>query len=155
MTPDELNISNLNKFLWRCFEVNGCPGLYWHGKKACSKSTVASVSIFWFQKVDKCFHFLFPQAISALNQKNPKVKNIKIDSDGTEKVSVFFVDRPTKVKNTSRKKLESKPHPCYKLPLFLYTRGSCQCFGLAGIIYILQRLVFLNESLIKKCHINA
>jgi len=24
----------------RCFEVNGCPGLYWHGRKACSKSLV-------------------------------------------------------------------------------------------------------------------
>merc|ERR1712106_644383 len=26
----------------RCFEVNGCPGLYWYGKKACSKNLVAS-----------------------------------------------------------------------------------------------------------------
>ena len=29
--------------LFRCFEVNGCPGLYWYGQKACSKSLVASV----------------------------------------------------------------------------------------------------------------
>merc|ERR1711915_30268 len=26
---------------FRCFEVNGCPGIYWHGKKTCGGSTVS------------------------------------------------------------------------------------------------------------------
>jgi len=26
----------------RCFEVNGCPGLYWHGKRTCSPGLVSS-----------------------------------------------------------------------------------------------------------------
>ena len=28
----------------RCFEVNGCPGLHWVGKKACSKAFIVAVS---------------------------------------------------------------------------------------------------------------
>merc|ERR1712142_832799 len=31
-----------NKLPLRCFEVNGCPGLYWHGKSVCGKELYAA-----------------------------------------------------------------------------------------------------------------
>eukprot|EP00092_Neocalanus_flemingeri_P049970 GFUD01057613.1.p1 GENE.GFUD01057613.1~~GFUD01057613.1.p1 ORF type:complete len:179 (-),score=42.39 GFUD01057613.1:277-813(-) len=75
----------------RCFEVNGCPGLYWHGQKACSKSLVAS-------------------AISSLNRKSLKVRKINIDSDGSDKVNVEFIDRSDNL-NEKPSKMRQKISP--------------------------------------------
>eukprot|EP00091_Calanus_sinicus_P000544 TRINITY_DN10476_c0_g1_i2.p1 TRINITY_DN10476_c0_g1~~TRINITY_DN10476_c0_g1_i2.p1 ORF type:complete len:144 (-),score=21.53 TRINITY_DN10476_c0_g1_i2:55-486(-) len=33
---------NTQALPFRCFEVNGCPGLIWHGKEACGEKNVAS-----------------------------------------------------------------------------------------------------------------
>ena len=41
--------SNFNKIVTRCFELNGCPGLYWTGKKACSSAFINKVCHFvWY-----------------------------------------------------------------------------------------------------------
>ena len=41
----KLIIHKSYKTLFRCFEVNGCPGMYWSGRRACATSTVALVRI--------------------------------------------------------------------------------------------------------------
>eukprot|EP00092_Neocalanus_flemingeri_P003711 GFUD01003988.1.p1 GENE.GFUD01003988.1~~GFUD01003988.1.p1 ORF type:complete len:163 (+),score=28.21 GFUD01003988.1:70-558(+) len=77
--------SELNTALpLRCFEVNKCPGLYWHGKRTCSKSIVAS-------------------AISALNRKSPRKSRIQIKSNGSNKVKVEFGVRSNEIEANEEK----------------------------------------------------
>ena len=98
--------------------MNGCPGLYWHGKKACSKSVVASVSGF---KLDLIYLLFCFQAVSALNRKSSKVKNIKIDSDGSDKVSVEFIDNEIKAVTPENvpKKVAKKNNPSLRRTAYL------------------------------------
>eukprot|EP00092_Neocalanus_flemingeri_P000927 GFUD01000986.1.p1 GENE.GFUD01000986.1~~GFUD01000986.1.p1 ORF type:complete len:162 (+),score=29.94 GFUD01000986.1:30-515(+) len=77
----------------RCFEVNGCPGLYWHGKRACSKSIVAS-------------------AISALNRKSQSTARIGIKSNGSNKVKVEFGNQSNEIETNE----ENEEYPTVKQP---------------------------------------
>eukprot|EP00090_Calanus_glacialis_P025445 TRINITY_DN39754_c0_g1_i2.p1 TRINITY_DN39754_c0_g1~~TRINITY_DN39754_c0_g1_i2.p1 ORF type:complete len:212 (-),score=36.85 TRINITY_DN39754_c0_g1_i2:216-764(-) len=71
----------------RCFEVNGCPGLYWYGQKACSKSLVAS----------------------ALNSINKGRGKNTINENDNEKNRKVVTPKPITPAKPKKKKKPSKP----------------------------------------------
>ena len=81
----------------RCFEVNGCPGIYWHARQTCSNSVVASVSYYTAQRrVFLIFNF---QAISALDNGAKTKTKIKVESNGSPKVNVEFMEQSNELED--------------------------------------------------------
>eukprot|EP00092_Neocalanus_flemingeri_P022848 GFUD01024774.1.p1 GENE.GFUD01024774.1~~GFUD01024774.1.p1 ORF type:complete len:142 (+),score=36.40 GFUD01024774.1:122-547(+) len=64
----------------RCFEVNGCPGLYWHGQKTCQEKLVAS-------------------AISSLNSSPP---NTLVTAKNSNRLSISYRARRQNKKDNNK-----------------------------------------------------
>eukprot|EP00092_Neocalanus_flemingeri_P030428 GFUD01033030.1.p1 GENE.GFUD01033030.1~~GFUD01033030.1.p1 ORF type:complete len:142 (+),score=35.07 GFUD01033030.1:85-510(+) len=70
----------------RCFEVNGCPGLYWHGQKTCQKKLVAS-------------------AISSLS---PTPHNTLVTARSSNSLSISYLTREERKKDKTQHKCSTR-----------------------------------------------
>ena len=72
--------------------MNGCPGLYWHGKKTCQQKLVAAVS--QLLNVHSMFYFMWFKAISSLKPKSDR--QILISTKNSSRMSISYFSKDQK-----------------------------------------------------------